>query len=533
MYFLSILAGASLAASAAIGFDKRQSGVPQYFQTTPEVFAGPTPTGVPAFLAETNPAPFPSTTYIPPQPLETQTPIKGAPANGNIYHLHGQLSHYFPNPDGLGVNEYSLPKGSNISQVHVLHRHGSRYPTATPPTVDKLLNTTVKWKASGQLAFLNDWTYKLGQQILTPVGKQELFDSGALHQYLYGHLYPHDGSKIIARSTTQDRMTQSAEYFLAGFFGLQWTNNATLELIIEEPNFNNTLAGYMNCNNSNLAPGESGNTAEAEWYTIYLADALKRLQGMIDPPDILNVTDLYNFQSLCAYETVALGYSDFCGLFTYEEWEGYEYSVDINFAGNNAFQSPTGRAVGIGYVQEIRARLQHHLITSAEGQLNTTLDGMSSTFPLNQSLYFDFSHDTNIMGILTAFGITQFQPFLSAQAITPGRWLQVSHLEPFGARLDIEIIKTPRPVPADRAADYADSGDPTTYVHFVLNQRTLPLGFSYGECGNRADGWCEIGAFLDATAGLFDEADYEFACFGNYSAVPYGQITNGVPLKSS
>jgi hypothetical protein len=27
----------------------------------------------------------------------------------------------------------------------------------------------------------------------------------------------------------------------------------------------------------------------------------------------------------CAYETVALGFSSFCGLFTEEEWKGYEY----------------------------------------------------------------------------------------------------------------------------------------------------------------------------------------------------------------
>ena len=57
---------------------------------------------------------------------------------------------------------------------------------------------------------------------LTPTpGRQELFDSGVLHSYMYSQLYnPH--SKIIARTTTQDRMLKSAENFLAGFFGLSW-----------------------------------------------------------------------------------------------------------------------------------------------------------------------------------------------------------------------------------------------------------------------------------------------------------------------
>jgi hypothetical protein len=110
----------------------------------------------------------------------------------------------------------------------MLSRHGSRYPTTNsgaPTLAARLKNASSTLNAIGDLAFLNTWTYKLGAEILVPVGKQELFDSGTLHQYMYGHLYANNGSKIIARSTTQDRMTQSAEYFLAGFFGLQWTQN--------------------------------------------------------------------------------------------------------------------------------------------------------------------------------------------------------------------------------------------------------------------------------------------------------------------
>jgi len=35
------------------------------------------------------------------------------------------------------------------------------------------MNNTGKGTFNGKLAFLNTWTYKLGEQILTPVGKQE------------------------------------------------------------------------------------------------------------------------------------------------------------------------------------------------------------------------------------------------------------------------------------------------------------------------------------------------------------------------
>ena len=71
---------------------------------------GPTATGSAAFLAKTNPAPFTGVSYIPVSPLETQVPISGNTNDGNIFQLMGQLSHYFPNPSGFGVQEYPLPE---------------------------------------------------------------------------------------------------------------------------------------------------------------------------------------------------------------------------------------------------------------------------------------------------------------------------------------------------------------------------------------------------------------------------------------
>ncbi|RMY52978.1 hypothetical protein D0865_05504 [Hortaea werneckii] len=519
------------------------SDIPQYYQTSPELlyqsFPGPTPTGEPALLAQTNPAPFPSTTYIPPSPLETQVPIQGNKDDGNIFHMMG---HYFPNPDGFGVDEYPLPENATIKQLNMLSRHGARYPTTgsgAPMLAEKITNYTTgvlgDVEFTGPLSFLNKWQYKLGAEILVPVGKQELFDSGTLHQYMYGHLYPNNGSKIIARSTTQDRMTKTAEYFLAGFFGLDWPSNATLVLAIEgsDSTWNNSLAGYDNCPNSNKPVSAGGNNATTEWYNIYLADATERLRPHA-PGFNWTVTDTYNAQSMCAYETVALGYSTFCDLFTFEEWQGYEYSVDLYFAGGYGFQSPTGRAVGIGYVQEILARLQHHVIDHPVAQINLTLDNNTATFPLDQTLNFDFSHDTNIMAILTAFGFTQFAPFLPPDHI-PARHhrnLIVSHMEPFAARLDMEILSTPSPLDGCRTnggPKYLE-GPPTTYIHFLLNQRTLPLGKSFPACGDRDDGWCELTTFLEVQRESLAKADYEFACFGEYEAVPYGGITDGAPL---
>jgi hypothetical protein len=198
------------------------------------------------------------------------------------------------------------------------------------------------------------------------------------------------------------------------------------------------------------------------------------------------------------------------------------------FAGSSSFQSPTGRATGIGYVQEVLARLHNHTLGYSGSQINVTLDNNTETFPLNQSLYFDFSHDTNIMSILTAFGFTQFAGFLNETFYPGPHNLTVSHLEPFAARLDIEIIKTPSPLGADRK--YTE-GKEMTYLHFLLNQRTLPLGLNFPECGaDRLDGWCELDTFLKVQEQSTALANYDYACNGDYPVPPYGSITNGAPL---
>ncbi|KAH8890844.1 phosphoglycerate mutase-like protein [Thozetella sp. PMI_491] len=526
------------------------SDVPQYFQTSPELWAGPTPTGKQPFLAQTRTF-NPTATYVPNAPLQTSIPIEGmGSGNQSIFEMMGYLSPYTPSP-GFGVNEYPLPAGAEIIQLQMLSRHGSRYPTGGSNVEDfgrKIAAAGGTFQAKGALSFLNDWKYQLGAEILVPKGRQELYDSGVLHSYMYSQLY-NPNSKIIARTTTQDRMLKSAENFMAGFFGLEWTNNVTIEVIIEEANFNNSLAGYLNCPNGEKST--AGTKAATVWARKYLQKATERLNSMVDGFEF-SLADTSAAQTMCPYETVAYGFSRFCDLFTYEEWVGFGYMVDLNFYGNDAFGSPVGvsamhkrsaqtnvltnnhvkRAVGIGWQQEMMARLKNHTLGYSGSQINITLDNNTDTFPLNQSIYFDFSHDTNIVSILAAFGLKQFAEPLPADNHPGPHNFTVSHLTPFGARLDIEVVRAPKPVAADRAGSgYLPTGRETKYIHFVLNQRTVPLGYSFPECdASRLDGWCELDTFLKIQDKMPQLAQYEHSCFGEYPELEYGQITDGVPI---
>ena len=89
--------------------------------------------------------------------------------------------------------------------------------------------------------------------------------------------------------------------------------------------------------------------------------------------------------------------------------------------------------------------MQGHLPNVAAGttQINTTIVNDTAKFPLDQTLYFDFSHDTNIMSIITAFGLRQFAQPLSPQGPPPDQQLIVSHTTPFGARMVSDDLHVP------------------------------------------------------------------------------------------
>ena len=57
--------------------------------------------------------------------------------------------------------------------------------------------------------------------------------------------------------------------------------------------------------------------------------------------------------------------------------------MDLYFWYDNAFGSPVARVQGLGYIQELVARLTHTPIASHNSSTNATLDDDPRTFPLD------------------------------------------------------------------------------------------------------------------------------------------------------
>ncbi|KAK9320925.1 histidine phosphatase superfamily [Lipomyces orientalis] len=456
----------------------------------------PTSAGAVPFLAQTNPAPFGQATYVANAPLETSEPIVGAHGR-NIFHLMGNQSPYFPAENGFGVDEYALPEGANISQMHMLQRHGSRYaPGAAPPAAwaPGIANATATGTVFvGDLSFLNDWSNILGEDMLVPLGPKELFESGVLNYYNYGQLYD-NSSKLV-----------SAKNFLAGFFGLDWAEHANLIITIDP-----AVTGLFDC--TRYFDGIFLAFEQADiWKNIYLKERTAKLRKLTGNYN-WTVADSYYAQTLCSYETVAVGYSDFCQLFTYEEWEGFNYYMDIFANAGVGFVSPTGRAYGIAWVQEFLAR---------------------NFWP---GVCLEFGNDADIVAAMTAFGLRQFAEFLPVTGPPAHHQFVSSKIIPFAARLNIEIIKAPHKISARRSKtsahhdDYICGTGETHYVYFILKQRTIPLHVSFEECEYRDDGWCELPTFMNVQMESLAKADYQYACFGNWTMMGYGAYTDGRPV---
>jgi hypothetical protein len=81
----------------------------------------------------------------------------------------------------------------------------------------------------------------------------------------------------------------------------------------------------------NMCPKAGNGDAESKsWLDIYAPPIKKRLNSAA-PGAKLSDKDIYNLMSLCAFHTQStMAPSPFCGLFTLEEFSGFEYFGDVD-----------------------------------------------------------------------------------------------------------------------------------------------------------------------------------------------------------
>lgn len=229
----------------------------------------------------------------------------------------GQITPYFENNETyFGVNDTGLPDSCQVEQVHLLERHGSRFPTGfyddganDANFAEKLQNfTTANASAefAGPLSFLNGYSYTIGSGYLIGQGAVQSFSAGVAFWQRYGRIlynatsgqlaynasYPNGTERVkpTLRTTGQSRIYNSEINWALGFFGPSFLStpnplieNATmpfdLVVIPEGGTENNTLASYDSCfDDFESGIGDIGDQDLEQYLNVYLEDATSRLQ---------------------------------------------------------------------------------------------------------------------------------------------------------------------------------------------------------------------------------------------------------------
>ncbi|KAH7909639.1 histidine phosphatase superfamily [Hygrophoropsis aurantiaca] len=393
------------------------------------------------------------------------------------------------------------PVGCNVTQVNLLQRHGARYPTAS--TGEQLQKSVAKLQSADissdpSLSFLTNFTYALGTDVLVPYGAAQSFDAGQAHFARYGSLI-NDAMLPFVRASSSERVVESALNWTAGNSGdvngisslsFAYASNQrykpALSVILSESG-NDTLDNSM-CPNAGSSSNET-----TQWLSVFAPSIADRLNAAAPGANLTN-SDILNIMSMCPYETVANeAPSPFCDLFSLEEFDSFGYYEDVKDYYGNGYGQQLGPVQGVGYVNELLARLTGQPVQD-ETQTNHTLDSSPATFPLNRTFYADFSHDNEMISIYSAIGL-----FLQPHALDPTQpdsertWIDYK-MVPFSGRMVTEKLECAGTLTGD-------------YVRILVSDVVQPLAF----CGDTGDGLCALRSFVESQqyARLDGEGDWE------------------------
>ncbi|MCJ1391533.1 hypothetical protein MMC18_004397 [Xylographa bjoerkii] len=335
------------------------------------------------------------------QPSKCDNFSGGYRCQPGISQYWGQYSPYFPVPSEIFPE---VPEGCEVTFVQVLARHGARDPTAAK-TVEynaliERIQSDVKSYAA-EYEFLKDYVYSLGADQLSVFGQQELVNLGTGFYQRYHALA--QAFTPFVRASGQERVVESAKNFSQGFHQARTADKDSsttdkyqypIVVISEEDGMNNTLHHEICTKFENGHKQDLGWEAQKQWVEIFVPPIRARVNANI-PGAELTTPETIHFMDLCPFETVANSkgkISQFCFLFTEEEWHQFDYYQSLGKYYGFGNGNPLGPTQGVGFANELIARMTGKPVDD-HTTVNHTLDDSEDTFPLNRQFYADFSHD--------------------------------------------------------------------------------------------------------------------------------------------
>jgi acid phosphatase len=257
--------------------------------------------------------------------------------------LNPSLLKYFGGMGPYIGGEYvPPPEECKVTQVHMISRHGERYPTRNMGSLIARFAANISgFEFDSELSFLNDWKLEdwlyapkdqLEQETLTgpAAGSLRMFTLGSEFRARYPDVwsYKNHGSTNIW-SSNSTRVIDSAKYFSSAFFGVN--TNVTVEVIPETlQQWGNSLTTSSSC--LAFQKGKFNATygyllAAQTYQRTFLPKITKRLSKLSNYK--FTDHDVLAMSYICPFQVNALGSSPFCNIFTKREWMDFNYARDL------------------------------------------------------------------------------------------------------------------------------------------------------------------------------------------------------------
>ncbi|RPB27592.1 phosphoglycerate mutase-like protein [Terfezia boudieri ATCC MYA-4762] len=384
-----------------------------------------------------------------------------------LYHLGGN-GPWIPKIDGVVDGGIAIPNGCKIDMIHMMSRHGERYPTQNAGArmialVERIKSTGRKMK--GALTFMNNWDYfshaphQHFEQLTTTgpyAGTLEAFGTGVKFRTRYHHLWndttPHPPPTIFWASEA-DRVVDTAKYFGAGFFGLDYeqSGRAKLEIISEAADKGgNTLTPGDTCTKY-LEDQETGRSLGEQmlfkYSSTYLPVIAKRLEEE-NPGFEFTDSEVFSMQEMCGFETTVRGSSKWCNVFSQDEWLKFEYARDVIHFYRAGPGNPYAMAMGWLW-------------------LNATAN-LIQKGPEAGPVFLSFGHDGDIIPMLAALGLFDDKKKLPIDEVYTNRRWRTSQIVPMGGRILLERMVCS----ADPSHDDSQAG---VFIRFNVNDGIVAL----------------------------------------------------------
>ncbi|CAH6718786.1 acid phosphatase Pho11p [[Candida] jaroonii] len=389
---------------------------------------------------------------------------------------------------GFGIDP-SIPDNCTLEQVQLYMRHGERFPGLSGGLgYEAVVNKLQAYNQSieGPLSFLNDYEWFVPDQALyeyetTPANSKGPYNgqdtgirAGSSFRSKYNELYD-DSKPLPVFSAASQRVWQTSKFFAQGFLGENYTDdNVDINVISENSTQGfNTLTPRWGC--LNFDPKDN-----VTYYSAYPNDFQKRIVERLtesNPGLNLTVSDIPTLFDICGYETSAMGFSQFCSLFTQDEFVEYSYVKDLMFY---YYEGPGNvHSKDVGWVQ-----------------LNASLALLKDDTNENK-IWLSFSHDTDLELYHSAIGLFDtIKPMPNTHMVFQDAYHHIDSI-PMAARLVTEKFK------------YEADGE--SYIRYIVNDAVTPIP----GCSDGPGFSCKLSDFEDYVADRFDGFDLEDRCAPN------------------